>query len=436
MGSFGDTDDRGLVAAGEVVGGYRIGCLIATGGFGAVYRAQRVEDGQLVALKLIHQFRLNSENVHRFQREVEALRRLEHKNVVKLFDVGLHTDERPFLVMEFLNGLSLDRYLANEVRLSLPRALEILEPVCEALSVAHAAEIVHRDIKASNIFLENWGTPEQRVVLLDFGLVKLLSDESMDLTTSRHRIGTPFAMAPEQIVNTAVDARTDVYGLGNLAFLMLTGQLPFASAFSAEMQEMHLHATVPDPCTLAPIAPGVGAAIMRAMEKEARYRFGSVLQFRDALCSRGLFGDNAVPEVVVAAYVELTTNEDDPDDIDDDLLDDMENLMALVGRFFVQASFETMISSGKKALFVQPYESKPVELSGKLEDLVAELENRPAPNPLLHWKLCLHAASRTRCEDGSWRDELSATDSWVPAGLEGLAITREAKAALGLPDDV
>jgi serine/threonine protein kinase len=161
--------------------------------------------------------------VARFLREAEVMVRVRHPNVVELVSWGTVDDGRPYLAMEFLTGTDLARVLAEHGRLPLPRVLAILEPTCAALAAAHAQAIVHRDLKASNVFLARAADGSERVVLIDFGIAKLAAPDAAELTTSRQLVGTPVTMAPEQIAGGAVDARTDVYGLGVMTFHLLTG---------------------------------------------------------------------------------------------------------------------------------------------------------------------------------------------------------------------
>ncbi len=426
------TDTRGLLSPGDQVGDYRITNLIAAGGFGAVYRADHVSDKREVAIKIVHQSRLNPENIERFRREVQALRKLDNPYVVKLYDVGLHTDGRPFLVMEYLRGIGLDRLLAERGRLPYAQAMAILDPLCEALAAAHAADIVHRDVKPSNIFLERWEQEGARVVLLDFGLVKLTTDFDSELTTSRHRIGTPSAMAPEQISGGVVDGRTDVYGVGNLAFVLLTGQPPFIGSTPVMVQEMHLHARLPNPCTLAPIETAVGTAILRAMAKLPQQRYNSVLDFRDALRATSTSSLRKAAQItdtaVIAAYFEVVFEQEDSGE--DELLDDLENVLALVGRTFGRESFETVLDTGRRLLYLRP--KSPADSSrliAPLRALCEELERRPDPHPHLHWKLCLHATAEGK-RDGNWSEALLQTDSWVPDLCDTLLVTAAARQQL------
>src|SRR5262245_37814049 len=217
---------------GASAGDYVIESRVASGGCGTVYVATHALLGRRAAVKVLHgRLAASPQMVERFVREARAANIIRHPGIVDIFEFGALSDGRPYFVMELLEGTDLDTLLRMRGRLAFDEVLEILEPVVEALEAAHAAGIVHRDLKASNIMLLNSGGP-RAVKLLDFGVAKLLVPEpgAEALTSMGQRLGTPVAMAPEQIRCGPVDARTDVYALGVLIFQMLTGRYPFAGA--------------------------------------------------------------------------------------------------------------------------------------------------------------------------------------------------------------
>ncbi len=160
--------------------------------------------------------------------------------------------------------------------------LTIFEPLCDALTVAHAAGLVHRDVKASNVILARSGGA-LRPVLLDFGLVKLVDDEGPGLTSSRSMLGTPAAMAPEQMRGLPVDARTDVYALGLLAYHMLTGQPAFGGAPGVVQSYLQIHGARPRPSNKVDIDPAIDEPIARALEPEPAARFPTPRALFEAL---------------------------------------------------------------------------------------------------------------------------------------------------------
>jgi len=296
----GTTRPPGRGAAGGQAVEYLVGATIAeyvieelasSGGHGSVYRARHREHGGLVAIKVMHPSLLwLSGMAERFVREVDFILRLRHPNIVEVHELGARPDGTLFYVMEYLRGTTLRAYLAARGRLSPDEALAILEPVCAALSAAHEAGIVHRDVKASNIMIcedepSAAGEGPPRVKLLDFGIAKLLAPEpgQPGLTSIGQQLGTPSIMAPEQILCGPIDARTDVYALGALLHVLVTGRPPFESAAPGDLAQKHLAAPPPRPSQRAPVSPAIDAIVLRCLDKKPERRFESVLAFLDAL---------------------------------------------------------------------------------------------------------------------------------------------------------
>src|SRR4051812_27674103 len=256
--------------------------MIGEGGFGQVWRATAA-DGAVVAIKILHLELVRSiDALTRFQRELSAIERLHHRSVVRALGHGALDDGRPYLVLEYLEGPSLREVLQESGAMAPPDMLAIFAPLCDALQVAHEAGLVHRDVKASNVILAR-DAQGQRPVLLDFGLVKLADQSGPGLTSSRSMLGTPAAMAPEQMRGQPVDARTDVYALGLLAFHMLTGQPAFGGAPGVVQSYMQIHGARPRPSTKVDIDPAIDAPIARALAPEQRDRFPTPRDLYDAL---------------------------------------------------------------------------------------------------------------------------------------------------------
>jgi eukaryotic-like serine/threonine-protein kinase len=340
------------VAAATHVGSYVLVELLAQGGFGAVYRAIHARRGTLAAVKLLHEDVAGSPiAVHRFEREIAVIGRIQHPNVVQILEHGRDADGAPYLVMELLAGVSLDEHLVRTGPLRVEEMLEILEPLASALEAAHAMGVVHRDIKASNVFLaEEDG--RRRVVLLDFGIAKLLDVREPALTSSRDCIGTPACMSPEQICNAPVDARTDVYGLGVLVFRMLAGQLPFRSSIFAVLQHFHLRAPPPSLGGLVPVRPALEAVVLRAMSKDPRDRHSTVGAFAQAL--RRAMGAPATADAasfverrVLAVHAEVRG----PDAMTpDDLTVDTEAVLQSVMADLAAAGLSVLAATGASVL--------------------------------------------------------------------------------------
>ena len=205
------------------LGSYRILKVLGMGGMGVVFQAQDPTLGRIVALKgMLPSVAAKAANRERFLREARATAGLRHDHIVVVHTVG---EDRgfPYLVMEFLEGESLEDRLTRERRLPLDEILRIGLEIASGLAAAHAAGLVHRDVKPANIWLQ---CPAGRVKILDFGLARATADDTR-LTLSGIILGTPAYMAPEQARGHAVDSRTDLFSLGTVLYRLCAGELPF-----------------------------------------------------------------------------------------------------------------------------------------------------------------------------------------------------------------
>ncbi|BDG06670.1 serine/threonine-protein kinase [Anaeromyxobacter oryzae] len=270
------------MAPGARAGAWELLALLARGGHGTVYVAEHRESGRRAAVKVLSRgFAASPEMAGRFVREARILARVRHPNIVDILELGILPDGRPFVAMELLDGRSLLDLLAGRGRMPIAEALEILGPVCAALDAAHREGVVHRDVKASNVFVEDGDPP--RVKLLDFGVARSTGPDDPVLTAAGQRLGSAHAMAPELIRGQAVDARADVYALGVLLYQLLTGELPFWSEDAFELERLHLAAPAPRPGRLAPVPAAVDAVVERALAKRPEDRFSSAAAFLEAL---------------------------------------------------------------------------------------------------------------------------------------------------------
>lgn len=254
---------------------------------GSVYRARHVKLGHEVAIKmLLPQFVEDPTIVPRFEREARALASLSHPNIVTLIDYSV-TEGRPYLVMEMLDGETLDSVIERGA-LTDEVARYVAMQVADALSYAHGIGFVHRDLKPANIFLVKLPTDDFHVKILDFGFVKLIADDRPGeavLTQTGIAFGTPYYMSPEQATGDSTDARTDIYAFGIILFEMLAGRRPFVGSLP-EIIRQHLTAPLP---SLADVgAPCVetaelAALLARATAKEKSERFQSADELREAL---------------------------------------------------------------------------------------------------------------------------------------------------------
>src|SRR5450432_2224591 len=221
-----------MLEPGTFVGGYVIDELCYQGGFAALYRARSTGAQEIVALKVLHRHLATSEEMlRRFQLEADMLARLAHPNLVELVERGDMTTGQPYLVMEWLEGRSLDAELRSAGPCSTTRAAAIVRQLCGALAVAHGQGIVHRDLKTLNVMVVAGGV----VKLVDFGIAK---QAGVQLTATGKQLGTPYAMAPEQIRGDKdIDARADIYALGVLLHHLVTGQPPFLAGSALEIED-------------------------------------------------------------------------------------------------------------------------------------------------------------------------------------------------------
>ena len=375
MGERVDTEEELL--PGASVGDYFVQGVLGTGGCAVVYLAEHRFERARVALKvMLRAFAASPRMIERFEREVEAMKRVRHPGIVEIHGHGRLADGRPYYVMELLEGTSLDAHLKDRGRLSPAEAMEIMEQVGAALNAVHEAGIVHRDIKAANIFLVCAG--EQRSVkILDFGIAKLLRDEQGPgrVTTQGHQLGTPSAMAPEQILGHPVDPRTDVYALGILAFRLLTGRLPFQGKDLPEIERWHLEARPPRPSDLAPVDRAVDAVVLRCLEKRAADRYPGVRPLLDDLrravagtSTRGLSTPTEAEEPArraVAIHVEARVPLAADEEPDDALFDEMGALLEDAERALRSAGFDLPVQTAASVLAVRLLPATPAEEPGE-----------------------------------------------------------------------
>lgn len=221
------SEDDPLSAPGVVIGGYRLVERIGVGGMGVVWRAQRADNAfeRTVAIKLIKRGLDTDEVLRRFRLERQVLARLEHANIARLYDAGASDDGRPYLVMELIDGVPVDRYCVARA-MGIRDILELVRKIGLAVQYAHTNLVVHRDLKPSNILITPSGEPK----LLDFGIARLLTDEpgsDSSVSGTRQRLLTPRYASPEQIRGDSVSTASDVYSLGVVLYELLTGRLPY-----------------------------------------------------------------------------------------------------------------------------------------------------------------------------------------------------------------
>jgi eukaryotic-like serine/threonine-protein kinase len=242
---------------------------LGRGGMGSVYGVHHEEIGKRAALKVMHRRLVTTQSAERMLVEARVVNQVGHPNIVDIFETGTLPDGRPYIVMERLEGVPL-AVRADEGKILPDQVISILLQICDALIAAHAARVVHRDLKLDNVFLiDNPDDPQYpRVKLLDWGIAKIISADVRH-TIEGQLVGTPQYLAPEQARGAAVSAQTDVYSLGVMAFELFLEQLPFEAETSAEIMAMHLRATPPAPSELWPeIPPGLENLLLAMLAKD------------------------------------------------------------------------------------------------------------------------------------------------------------------------
>jgi hypothetical protein len=292
---------------GKVIDGrYEIQARIGEGGMGVVYKARQTPLDRVIALKMLNSQMANDPNwVQRFYNEAKACSRLQHPNTIRMFDFGQTPDGRLFMTMEFLDGVSLREALSRGP-LAPHRVVKVLIQCCASLAEAHSIGIIHRDIKPDNVFLLNMAGSPDFVKLLDFSVAKLLEGDRLK-TQAGVVFGTPQYMSPEQGRGMPLDARSDLYALGILAFEMLTGNVPFHDENPMTVIQMHLQATVPPLPQSIPYS--VQQIVRRALEKEPNRRYqsaGEMMQhcqqvFSEVSGGGASIGAAGVPRTMFAA---------------------------------------------------------------------------------------------------------------------------------------
>jgi serine/threonine protein kinase len=258
---------------------YQIISEIGKGATSTVYKAKQILIGRTVALKLMHPHLLKEDvNKRRFEKEAKATASLSHPNLVLVHDFGTSPLGRPFIVMDFVDGPSLDDIVQDQGRLTSQQFVDVFTQCCRGLSHAHKKGLIHRDIKPSNIRLEQDDQGEVIAKILDFGIAKLFTqdEEALKMTDTGNVLGSPAFMSPEQSRAQNVDHRTDIYSLGVVMFHAATGILPFVGKDIFETLYKHIYDPTPTFASLDlpfRIPPAVETMIHKAMQKDPDQRY-------------------------------------------------------------------------------------------------------------------------------------------------------------------
>jgi serine/threonine protein kinase len=266
----------------QMIGPYKVIRELGKGGMGIVYLAMR-DDGAFrknVALKLLRGDAVTAEFVERFRNERQVLANFDHPNIARILDGGDTTDGMPFYVMEYVEGRPLDRY-CDEEKLSLNDRLRLYIKLCDAVHYLHQNQVIHRDLKPGNVMVANDGT----VKLLDFGIAKQLGPASMELTTADGTPLTPAYASPEQFTGRA-DARSDIYTLGVILYLLLAGRLPDQGTTkppSESVREDYQRTQETTKQLKQKMAGDLDGVVLKAMARESRLRYATAKEFAEDL---------------------------------------------------------------------------------------------------------------------------------------------------------
>lgn len=289
MQPVADTHLAGAFAVGSLVLGdrFRVERLLGGGGMGLVYLAEQVSLGRKVALKVLRDDLLSTQGMsERFRREAHLLSSVDHPGVVRVIDFGLHGHSM-CLVMEFVEGQSLQQLIEREAPISVERAERILTQLAQGLAAIHARGIVHRDLKPDNVVLTKAPDGSEQARVLDFGIARLAEpDQQQQVTQLGFVVGTPEYMSPEQAMGQPLDPRSDLYALGLIAFRLLSGRAPFAGPSASELVAQQIHQAPPQLSLVAPhlsAVPGLVDVVMACLSKAPEARPATATNFLERL---------------------------------------------------------------------------------------------------------------------------------------------------------
>ena len=251
-------------------GRYELLELIGVGGMADIYKARDIEEDRIVAVKILKtEFAGSDEFLRRFRNESKAIALLSHPNIVKIYDVGF-TDKVQFIVMEYVDGITLTDYIEQQGVLKWRDAVHFTIQILKALQHAHDRGIVHRDIKSSNVMLLSDGT----IKVMDFGIARFAREEGK--TISDKAIGSVHYISPEQARGDITDEKSDIYSVGVMMYEMLTGVKPFDADTPVAVAVMHMQNAPRPPRQINDTIPeGLEAIVLRAMQKDASKRYQS-----------------------------------------------------------------------------------------------------------------------------------------------------------------
>ncbi len=284
---------------GDVIdSNWKVVSVLGVGGMGTVLKVNNLKDGGDFALKVVHSRLLTDKSaLNRFRQEAQLVANLKHPNIIASHYSGLDEKQRPYLVVDLLEGTALDTRLESGP-LPLHEAVPVLMQIASALKYAHEQGVIHRDLKPSNVMLIAGENGTTTVKLVDFGIAKILpklGSEEMKLTATGDIVGSPYYMSPEQCMALNVDELSDMYSMGCLIFATLTGQPPFLNFNVYETYYQHINEMPQSVSKLAPDIKNAGAVdalICKCMAKEPKDRYQNMQLLIDALKKLGEQGGN------------------------------------------------------------------------------------------------------------------------------------------------
>jgi serine/threonine protein kinase/Flp pilus assembly protein TadD len=267
------TPVRELTTGSTFAGRYQVIEELGHGGMGRVYKVQDTDIKEKVALKLLRpEITLDKETVERFSNELKLARRISHRNVCRMFDLG-RAEGTTFITMEFVPGEDLKSFIHRSKQLNTGTAISIAKQVCEGLEEAHRLGVVHRDLKPGNIMIDKDGDAK----IMDFGIARSLSGRG--ITGAGVLIGTPEYMSPEQVEGKDIDQRSDLYSLGVILYEMVTGRLPFSGETPLSVAHKHKYEAPEDPKKLnAQLPDDLAWVILKCLAKDKNGRFQSAAE--------------------------------------------------------------------------------------------------------------------------------------------------------------
>lgn len=278
-----DTRDAEALVGTTIAGRFEILSVLGSGGMSTVYKARHLLLDRVVAVKFIHGGQLHARGIQRFQQEAKTATALNHPNIAAVREFGQDEQNRPYLVMDFVEGISLQDAIDNAGgKLPVERVQKVITQVCDGLKHAHDNGVIHRDLKPANIIIARNSAGEETAKIVDFGIAKLVDEEKeANLTQTGEVFGTPNYMSPEQCLGKRADKRSDIYSMGCVTFECLTGLPPFVSESALQTLMSHVN-DAPDFSTFK-WPPNLHRAVQGCLEKKPEDRWQKIEDFKQCI---------------------------------------------------------------------------------------------------------------------------------------------------------